>query len=174
MKYLFPALLAIIFIGGGASMAIADDQPMMGMHRGMMHDGDNHPGRYGMMSGMMHGGMGMMGGGCGGWMAGLNDAQRKSVDKLRLDYHKKKFPIKARLKQAQVDLALLIASDKPSDKAINKKIDEILKLKGEKMRLKTQHKVAVRKLLDEDQRVKFDLCVVNKAYQGRHSGFHHP
>lgn len=116
------------------------------------------------MHGMYHGG--------GGWKSSLTDEQRTQIDSLKLEYKKKKYPLKAKLKQAKVDLALLMTSDNPSQNAINKKIDEIVKLKKEKMRLKASHKIAVRKLLNKQQRVKFDMKILKKAYRDKTHGQH--
>ena len=126
-------------------------------------------------------GMGMMhhGGHGSSWKASLTDEQRTKIAKLKLDYKKKKYPLKAKLKQAKIDLALLVTSDKPNQNSIDKKIDQIAKLKREKMQLKAKHKIAVRKLLNEEQRVKFDMKVLKKAYHGKrkggygHHGRHH-
>jgi len=63
----------------------------------------------------------------------------------------------------------------PDQKAINKQIDKIVKLKAEKMRLKAAHKVEVRKVLNDDQRVQFDMKILKSAYhgkQGHHRGHH--
>ena len=118
-------------------------------------------------------GMGMMHRGGGSWKATLTDEQQTQIAKLKLGYKKKKYPLKAKLKQAKVDLALLMTSDNPSEKAINKKIDEILELKSQKMRLKSSHKIAVRKLLNEEQRVKFDMKILKKAFHGKKHRRHH-
>ncbi len=118
------------------------------------------------------GGMGMMHGG-GSWKATLSDEQQAQIAKLKLDYKKKKYPLKAKLKQAKVDLALLMTEDNPSQKNINKKIDEIVQLKSQKMRLKANHKIAVRKLLNENQRVKFDMKIMKKAFHGKKHRRHH-
>ncbi len=103
------------------------------------------------------------------WKSTLSDEQRKKITRLKLDYKKKAIPLKLRIKQANVELAMLITKDSPNKKNIDKKIDEILKLKGEKMRLKTDHKIAVRKLLNDEQRVQFDMKALKKAYHGKKS-----
>lgn len=109
----------------------------------------------------------------GGWKASLTDEQHTKIARLKLDYKKKKYPIKAKLKQAKIEFALLITADKPNQGAINKKIEQIAKLKKEKMRLKANHKIAVRKLLDENQRVEFDMKILRKAYHGKSHGSSH-
>ena len=117
-------------------------------------------GRHGM--GMMHQG--------GGWKATLSEKQQIQVSTLKLDYKKKKYPLKTKIKQLKVELALLMATDKPNQKAINNKIDQIVKLKAQKMRLRANHKIAVRKVLNEQQRVKFDMKILKKAYHCKKKG----
>lgn len=142
MKKLLTALLisSLTLVGTGISTIALADQGA-GMH-GMYH-------------------------GDGGWKASLTDEQRTTIDSMKLKYKKKLYPLKAKLKQAKVELALLMTSDNPGQSAINKKIDEIVKLKKEKMQLKTSHKIAVRKLLNKEQRVKFDMKILKKAYHGK-------
>ena len=155
MKYLIAAVLSTALVGSGmvvANPALAGEHGMGGMH-GKGHGMSYHHG--------------------GGWKASLTDEQAKQVDKLRLAYKQKVYPIKAKIKQAKIELAMLITADSPKQKDIDKKIDDILKLKGEKMRLKAAHKISIRKLLTEEQQVQFDLHVLNKAAKGKkHTGHH--
>jgi len=141
-------------------IAIADPSSHMGYggrHEGrMMHD-DGRMGGYGAGHGYGH-----------SWKASLTDEQSKKIDKLRLAYKQEKYLLKAKLKQAKVEFALLITADNPSKSAIDKKIDQIIKLKKEKLHLKANHKINVRKLLTEDQRVQFDLAVLKKMSKGKH------
>ncbi len=106
------------------------------------------------------------------WKATLSDEQKSKVAKLKLDFKKKKLPIKSRLRQAKVDLALLIISDSPDQNEIGKKIDEIAKLKAEKMRLKADFKIKLRNELNDEQRVLFDTKMLKKAYHGKKKGGH--
>ena len=118
------------------------------------------------------GGMGNMYKGDGCWKSDLTTDQQNLLDKLKLDFKKKKLPLMTQMKQARVDLALLITTDKPNQKAIDKKINDIVDLKSQKMQLKAKHKIAVRKLLNEEQRVKFDLKMLKKAFHGKKKGHH--
>ena len=160
MKYLIAAVLSTALMGGGLGLtgtALADTHGMHGM-------GEMHGKGYGMYH---HGGR-------DSWKASLTDEQSKQIDKLRLAYKQKSYLLKAKIKQAKIELAMLITSNDPKQKDIDKKIDEILKLKGEKMRLKASHKISVRKLLTEEQRVQFDLHVLKKAAGGKKGkGPHH-
>jgi len=146
MKYLITTLLATALTTGGigfTTLAMASEH---GQGRG--HHCKHH-------------------GGAGSWKASLSDEQSKKLDKLHLDYTKKKYPIKAKLKAAKVDLALLMTADSAKQKDIDSKIDQILKLKGEKMRIKTAHKIEVCNMLTEEQRIQFDMHVLKKAFKGK-------
>jgi len=103
----------------------------------------------------------------GGWKASLTESQQNQLAKLKLNYKKDKYLLKSKLKQAKVELAMLVTSDKPEQKALDNKINEIVQLKSKKMHTKVKHKIAVRKLLNEDQRVKFDMKVLKKAFHGK-------
>ncbi|TNF91844.1 MAG: periplasmic heavy metal sensor [Gammaproteobacteria bacterium] len=110
------------------------------------------------------------------WKNTLTEAQQQQVAKLKLDFKKQVLPIKAKIKQARIELAMLTTANKPDQNTIDKKIDEILKLKGEKIHAKAKLRVEIRKVLNEAQRVKFDLYVLKKASHGKkryhHKGHH--
>ena len=115
----------------------------------------------------MHGGQG----GCGaGWKATLTDEQRAAMAKLKLDYMKIKAPLKAKIKSIKVDLAMLVTTDKPDMNAINKKIDELTRLKNDKMKEKYKYLAAKRKVLNAEQQVQFDMHVIKKAMHGKGKG----
>lgn len=110
------------------------------------------------------------------WKDTLSQEQRQQVARLKLDFKTLALPNKAKIKQARIELALLVTADKADSVAIDKKIDEILKLKGEIIRAKAKLRVEIRKVLNEAQRVKFDLNVLKKASRGKkwsHSKGHH-
>ena len=129
---------------GLATTAVADHGH--GMHQGMHHG--------------MHGGAGM----CGtSWKDTLTDEQRTALAKLKLDYMKVKAPIKAKEKEKKL-------TDKPDMNAINKKIDELTKLKNDKMKEKYKYIAAKRKVLTAEQQVLFDMRVIKKAMHGKDKG----
>ncbi len=149
MRYLTTIALGLLLLAGGT---------------GMMGEASANPSREGYGGGMRH----SMHGHDKPWMEGLTDEQRNQLDVLHLEYKKKKYLLEAQMKQAKIELALLITADSPNKNGISKKIDEIVKLKGEKLRLKADHKIDVRKVLNPDQRVIFDLHVLKKAHYGKH------
>ncbi|MCW8962912.1 MAG: periplasmic heavy metal sensor [Gammaproteobacteria bacterium] len=145
MKHLLNSLLIIVLTTGG--MAIMS--PAMAEGKGMQ--GMKHHGKHHEQS----------------WKATLTDAQRKEINKLKLAHKRKVYPLKAQIKQAKVELALLVTSDNPQKNEISQAINRIVRLKAEKIHLKTVHRINVRSVLNEDQRVLFDLKVLKKAYKGK-------
>lgn len=121
----------------------------------------------GMMGGM-HCGQGMRGA-C--WKDTLTDEQRDKLAKIKLDHMKVQAPLKAEMKTIKVDLALLVTADKPDSAAINKKIDELTRLKNAKMKEKYKYLAAKRKVLNNKQRVLFDMHVIKKAMKGKKKGY---
>ena len=111
----------------------------------------------------------MMGGqhGSSHWKNTLSDEQKNKLRVLKLKKKKQIIPLKLKIKQARVELAMLTGNDKPKQAAIDKKIGEIVKLKQKKMQLKAKHKIAVRKLLNSNQKVMFDLRLLKKAKKGK-------
>jgi len=97
------------------------------------------------------------------WKETLSDAQKKQMDKMHLELKKSITVLKAQLNLKKAELNSLVANDAPGNKSIDKKIDEILKLEGELMRKKYEHKVEMRTILTPEQRVSFDMQLIEKS-----------
>jgi len=97
------------------------------------------------------------------WKSSLSQAQRDKLKKMKVDFLKVKFPLKARIKTAKIDLAVLATADAPDNKAIGAKIDELLALKKEILQAKYALKISVRKELKPEQRAEFDKYQLKKA-----------
>ena len=135
---------------------------------GVLANPSSHGGQGGMMAGMHHGAhhSGMQ------WKQMLTDEQRVKIDGMHLEFMKKKYPLKDKKKALKTELALLVAQDSPNQRAINKKIDELIALKRQLMQLRYDHKLKVRKVLDAQQRVHFDTALLKKAQHGKRGGRH--
>ena len=114
------------------------------------------------------------------WHATLSKPQQIKVDKSHLTYLQKVSPVKAKIKAARIELALLVTKGTQNKDEIEKRdadiattVAEIARLTGEKMQLKAVHQIEVRAILNEEQRMKFDLHVLNKASQGKTANKHH-
>lgn len=161
------ALLLTVFISVSFSNVLqAEPHDKSSGHRSMGQHGD---GQHGYGHADKHGGyknhrMGAH------WKGTLSEQQRKQIDKMHLELSKKTATLKARIKLAKVELAITVTKDKAKKSNVNKKIDEVLELKRQKMYLKYAHIIEMRKVLKEDQRVSFDMAVLEKAKKRRHRG----
>ena len=105
------------------------------------------------------------------WMETLTDEQKAKAAKMRLEFKKVKSLLKAQITVKKVELATMVAQDNPDQNAINKKIDEVLELKREKMQKKYAFKVAMRSMLTPEQQVSFDMHLLKKALHGKGHGY---
>jgi Spy/CpxP family protein refolding chaperone len=105
------------------------------------------------------------------WMKSLTAEQKATGAKLRLEFKKVKSLLKAKITVKKVELAILVTQDSPDQNAIDKKINEILELKREKMRKKYAFKVDMRSILTPEQRVSFDMHLLKKAQHGKGHGY---
>ncbi len=112
---------------------------------------------------------GMHGGAC--WMESLTDEQKAKAAKMRLEYKKAKSLLKAQIKVKKVELVTLVTEDNPDQPAIDKKIDEILALKKQKMQKKYAYKIALRNMLSPEHRVSFDMSLLKKTVHGKGHGY---
>jgi Spy/CpxP family protein refolding chaperone len=104
------------------------------------------------------------------WKESLSKVQKDKLRKMKVDFMKVKYPLKAKMKTIKLELAVLATADTPDQNSINAKIDELLALKKEMMQAKYAHKIAVRKELTPEQRVLFDKHMLKKAKKGKCKG----
>ncbi len=107
----------------------------------------------------------------GMWQKTLSAGQQRRIEKMRLQTAREKSILKAKIRLAKTELALLVTDNSPDQNAINKKLNELMKLMRKKMELHYIHIIKVREILNKEQRVSFDLGVLHKA--GRGHGKHH-
>jgi Spy/CpxP family protein refolding chaperone len=105
------------------------------------------------------------------WTETLTEEQKAKMAQMRTEYKKKKYLLKAQIKVKKVELATLVTQDKPDQKAIEEKIDEISELIEKKMELKAAFNVSVRAELTPEQRVLFDMGMLKKAFHGKGHGY---
>ena len=97
----------------------------------------------------------------------LSDEQKTQIDKLRLDIQKKILPLKNELDEKKAKMKTLNTAENVDMKAINALIDDIGKLKTQMTKEKASHRQEVRKILTEEQRIKFDLRQGTKGHGHR-------
>ncbi len=87
----------------------------------------------------------------------LTAEQSEKIAKLKLDHQKMMLEYSNFLAEKQAQLVILEKSEKPDMKKINSKIDEISDLQNKRMKATSEHKIQVRSILTDEQRVKMDL-----------------
>ena len=96
------------------------------------------------------------------WSDTLTDKQKKLSDQLHVKLKTDTVSLKAQIDLKKTDLNLLIIQDKADMEAINRTIDETLDIKRELMRIKAAHKIEMRDILTEAQRISFDMGLLKK------------
>lgn len=86
----------------------------------------------------------------------LTDGQKEQIQALRLENQEAMLPIRNELNEKQAQLRTLTTGDNVDVDAAIALIEEIGTLQTEQMKLHLQHRMAVRGLLTEEQRIVFD------------------
>lgn len=157
----FVAAIAILMLGAvsmPASVGADSHHAGAGRHHGMSKGGQGMQGRH-RHHGAHHGSH-MFG---PSWKQTLTEDQIRKINQLHADLAKIKAPLKTRLTLAKTELAVLTTKDEPDAGAIDKKIREILDLKGRILREHSEHVIEMRTTLTPEQRASFDMHVLKKA-----------
>lgn len=86
----------------------------------------------------------------------LTDEQKASFKKIMLAMHKEILPVRNEIGEAEAHQKTLLSADKPDMNAINKNIEKIGALRVEMAKIATKHRLEMRALLTDEQRMKFD------------------
>lgn len=97
----------------------------------------------------------------------LTDDQKAKIDVLKLDHKKKMLDINNQINEKEAHLITVTTGDKSNKDEAYKTIDEISVLRAIKEKLKLDHKLAVRALLTDEQKVWFDMNGM-KGHGGMH------
>ena len=97
------------------------------------------------------------------WHGTLSDHQKLKVDEMHLRLMKDTASIKAMITVKKTELAVLATQDHAKLEALNKKIDEILDLKRQKIRARYAHIVEMREMLSPEQRISYDMRIISQA-----------
>ena len=104
---------------------------------------------------------------------GLTDDQNKKIEAIHQDNRKNTLSINLQIEEKESHLKTLRFADKPDMNAINATVEEIGKLKIEREKIRETEFQDVRKVLTEDQRIKFDemMSKFNPNGMGHHHGY---
>lgn len=95
----------------------------------------------------------------------LSETQKSEIDKLKFEHKKKMLVLKTSLMEKKAHFNTLKIQEFPDMKAINTTIDEMSSIKNKMMKTNIAHKMAIRALLDEEQKVIFNEHQI--AYGGK-------
>lgn len=103
-------------------------------------------------------------------MLNLTDAQKDQMKLLRIEHEKTIKSDQQTLKLKMVELSNLVANDDPSEKEVNKLTDEIGGLQTALLKAQIAHRIEVRTILDEEQKLKFDKMKLGRRGIGGKRG----
>ncbi|MBV6644761.1 MAG: periplasmic heavy metal sensor [Cyclobacteriaceae bacterium] len=96
----------------------------------------------------------------------LTDGQKEQFESLRLAHKKATKADRDQLKLKETELSILITADSPDKKAISAQVDEISVIRSRLFESKTMHRLELRALLTDAQKIQFDQMKDRKR-QGR-------
>lgn len=104
---------------------------------------------------------------------GLSDDQNTKMEAIHQDNKKLSLPINLQIEEKEAHLKTLRFADKTDINAINATVEEIGKLKIEREKIREAEFQDIRKVLTEEQRVKFDemMSKFNPNGMGHHHGY---
>ena len=101
-------------------------------------------------------------------LPGITDKQKEQIKNLRIGHQKTMMNLRNQLAEKQAHKRTLQSAETADMDAINATIDEITALQNKKMKLNAAHRQSIRNLLNEEQRVMFDMHAGRKG--GKHGG----
>lgn len=107
-------------------------------------------------------------GGQGGNDLGLNEDQKAKMEKLKTTKLKNILPLRNQIAEKKAHLNTLMTTEKVDMNEINKTIDEMGTLKIQIAKIDAMFKQEVRKILTDEQRLKFDMKMISR--KGPHQG----
>ncbi len=114
------------------------------------------------------GGMGM-GKGMGMGPA-FTDEQMEKIEKIHDRYNDERAELTNRLKVIMLEAHDAVADDTPDFDAIERRIDEMMEVKGDLAKLRLRIHKEIRPLLDDDQKVLFDRGLARMLHGGMGGG----
>lgn len=106
----------------------------------------------------------------GEMIPGLTEDQKAKIKDLRIAFMKEIQPIHNQMGELKAKQKSLTSVDKPDMKAINSNIDEITKLQNQLMKATVNHRMQVRNLLTDEQKLIFDTHSKGRMNRGFQQG----
>ena len=91
------------------------------------------------------------------WAKTLTDQQKRLVDRMHVDVTKQQSVLKAKIALKKAELENLMVTAPYNKTAAHALIDEIAKIKAQKLKVRYDHVAEMRSALTEDQRLSYDM-----------------
>jgi Spy/CpxP family protein refolding chaperone len=95
----------------------------------------------------------------------LTEEQMTKIHELRVEHEKEILPLQAKVNSLWAELKVLALENNPNQQQINNKIDDIGKVKAQIQKTQIAHRLKVRELLTEKQKLHFNILP-------KHCGMH--
>lgn len=107
---------------------------------------------------------------CELWKNTLANGQKAEIERIQLGFIKEINILEARLDIKRAEVRDLLLMDNPDTAAIDRKINEEMKLEKEIAHKEINHILAIRKILTPEQRISLDAEILSsgRALRGRH------
>ena len=104
----------------------------------------------------------------------LTDEQQAQVQQLRLEHQKEMMTLNDEMHSLRTQMKLLTTEDKPSTSEIETLAGKIGTAARSIALAKANHRLDVRKLLTDEQKVKFDIMTLHRGDRRGHRGLDRP
>jgi Spy/CpxP family protein refolding chaperone len=104
----------------------------------------------------------------------LTDDQQAQVQELRLDHQKEMITLQDEMHSLHNQMKLLLTEDKPSSSEMETLAGKIGTASRNIALAKANHRLDVRKLLTDEQKVKFDMMTLHRGDHRGHRGADRP
>jgi Spy/CpxP family protein refolding chaperone len=105
-------------------------------------------------------------------MLDLTDAQQQQIEKIRLEHLKEMESIRSELQKLRSEYRLLLVADSYDRNKIKQKLAEISSVREKQELERADHFAEIRKMLTDEQKVKFDQFILSRGPgdRGKHFG----
>ena len=101
----------------------------------------------------------------------LTEEQKEKMSELRSAHIQSMTQLKAETMVLRAELDQLSVEKNPSLDKINAKIDELAARRADMEKARATHRMEIRSLLTEEQRIIFDARTSNKRFKGKQHGY---
>ncbi len=105
-----------------------------------------------------------------GMRPSFTSEQKEQMEKIRAGFEEQRVELQNRMKVLHVKMQDLAESDNPDFGKLERMIDDAAELRAELTKLKLKQHVAIRAILDDDQRVLFDRGIARTLSHGGRDG----